>query len=67
MAAIEGTWEAVIIIRIAVPPGQSPEDAGKQLANAGVSLPIGLVRWVRHVDISIVPALDGPVQKLHLD
>lgn len=58
---IEGTWEVVLSIRIAVPPGQSPEAAGIQVANAGAMIPIGLVAFVKHVDVNVVPvAPDKP-------
>jgi hypothetical protein len=55
VSVIEGTWEAVITIRIAIPPGQAPEAAGVQLANAGVMVPIGLVAHVKRYDVNIVP------------
>ena len=48
--------EAVLVIRFAIPPGQSAEDAGKQIVNAGAMIPIGLVRFVKHYEVSIIPA-----------
>lgn len=54
---IEGTCEVVLTVRFAVPPGQDPVEAGKQVANAGAMIPIGLVRFVRHVDIKVEPAV----------
>jgi hypothetical protein len=54
--AIEGALEAVLTIRFAVPPGQSPEDAGKQIHNAGAMIPLGLVRFVKNISVQIVPA-----------
>ena len=53
---IEGTMEAVLVIRFQIPPGQSAEDAGKQIVNAGAMIPIGLVRFVKHYEVSIIPA-----------
>lgn len=52
---IEGTFEIVLTVRIAVPPGQDPVEAGKQIANAGAMFPIGLVRFIKHFDVNVVP------------
>lgn len=58
---IEGPLEAILVIRFKIPPGQSPEDAGKQIANAGAMIPIGLARFMSHYEVSIVPAQpEGP-------
>jgi hypothetical protein len=54
---IDGTWEIVLTIRIAVPPGQSPQAAGAQVANSGVMIPLGLMGLVKHVDVNVVPAI----------
>lgn len=71
---IVGVAEVILAIRIAVPPGVTPEVAAKMVANNGASLSFGLLPFVRqiHTDIvqagasSLIPALEGAakVEKL---
>lgn len=57
--AITGMVEAVIAVRLSLPPGTTQEQAAKMLSNGGVNLPLGLVQFVRKIDVAVV-ALDEP-------
>lgn len=58
MAIVSG-FEIIVAIRIAMPPNVTPEQAGKMLSSNGVNLPIGLVQFVRKIDVAVV-AEDEP-------
>lgn len=53
---IVGTAEIIVAIRVAVPPGVTPEAALKMMANNGLNMPVGLLTLVRQVHAEIVAA-----------
>jgi hypothetical protein len=57
---IEGTHEVVLTIRYTVPPGQNPIDAGKQIQNAGAMIPVGLLSFVKDVQVQVLERQDKP-------
>lgn len=54
MANITGVSEAILSIRLALPPGTTPEKAIGMLSQGGVNLPLGLVNFVRQIHVEIV-------------
>jgi hypothetical protein len=51
---IVGDAECILAVRFALPPGTTPEQAGKMLSQGGVNIPLGLMSYVRKVDVAIV-------------
>lgn len=58
--ALVGDIEVVLTIRFSTPPGTQPQDAGKMIAANGIQIPLGLVQFVRHVNVDVVPVTGGP-------
>ena len=61
MAVIQGEFDVVLTIRFATQPGTLPDKAGMSIAANGVTVPLGLVQYVKNIDVSVVPSLEvGP-------
>lgn len=56
---ITGTVEAIIAVRLSLPPGTTEEQAAKMLSHGGVNIPLGLVGFIRKIDVAVVK-LDEP-------
>jgi hypothetical protein len=54
MSKIVSDIEAIIAIRFSLPPGTTPEQAGKMLSQGGVNIPLGLYSYVKKIDVSVV-------------
>lgn len=74
MSPIVSGKEVVIGVRVTIPPNVTPEQAHAMMSNNGISMPLGLLPFVRQTHVSVVdanepvtipPLEDGGVLSIH--
>lgn len=56
MTPLVSGLEIVIGVRVTVPPGVTADQAKAMMSNNGISMPIGLLQFVRQTHVEVVAA-----------